>query len=88
MDITGRGNDDCVYVLKGNGLVRAIYDEYHYLAVIAYGVDIVAISETEARKTMIGQLKDAGYYGDYLYGADFEDAATSDIYRIYLEKVG
>lgn len=88
MDITGRGNDDCVYVLKGNGLVRAIYDEYHYLAVIAYGVDIVAISETEARKTMIEQLKDAGYYGDYLYGADFEDAATSDIYRIYLEKVG
>ena len=48
MDITGRGYDDCVYVLKGDGLVGAIYDEYHYLTAIAYGVDIVAISEIEA----------------------------------------
>ena len=88
MDITGRGYDDCVYVLKGDGLVRAIYDEYRYLAAIAYGVDIVAISEIEARETMIKQLKSADYYGDYLYGANFEDADTSDIYRIYIEKIG
>lgn len=87
MDITGRGHDDCVYVFRGDGLVRAIYDEYHYLAAIAYGVDIVAISEIEARKMMIKQLKDAGYFGVYLYGADFEDAETSNIYDTYVEKI-
>lgn len=88
MDITGREHDDCVYVLKGDGLVRAIYDEHHYLAAIVWGIDIVAISEEEARKTMIKQLKSAGYYGGYLYGANFENADTSDVYRIYLEKIG
>ena len=36
---------------------------------------------------MIKQLKDAGYFGGYLYGSDFEDAETSDIYDLYLEKV-
>ena len=87
MDITGRGHDDCVYVLRGDGLVRAIYDEYHYLAAIAYGVDIVAISEIEAQEIMIKELENEGYFGGYLYGADFEDAETSDIYDLYLEKV-
>jgi hypothetical protein len=87
MDITGRGYDNCVYVLKGDRLVRAIYEERRYLAAIVYGIDIVAISEEEARKTMIKQLESNGYFSDYFDAPNWASIKTDVIYDLYLEKV-
>lgn len=79
--------DKYIYTIRDDGKVVGYDDMYHYLVDISYRMDTNPISATEARKTMIKQLKDAGYLGGYLYGADFEDAETSDIYDLYLEKV-
>lgn len=81
------GTDKYMYIIRDDGKIIAFYDEYHYLAATAYRLDFVDISETEARKIMIKELENEGYFGGYPYGAHFEYADTSEIYDLYSEKV-
>lgn len=79
--------DKYMYTIRDDGKVVGYDDTYHYLVDISYRVDVNPISETEAREIMIKELENEGYFGGYLYGARFEDAETSDIYDLYVEKV-
>lgn len=79
--------DKCIYVLRGDGCVRAIYDEYHYLATIAYSIDIVGISEMEARNIMIKQLESNGYFSDYFDAPNWSSIKIDGIYDLYIDVV-
>lgn len=79
--------DKYIYTIRDDGKVVGYDDMYHYLVDTSYRMDTNPIPATEARKMMIEQLKHEGYFGCYLYGADFEDAETGDIYDLYLEKI-
>lgn len=77
--------DKYTYTIRDDGKIIAFYDEYHYLAATAYRLDLVDISETEARKIMIETLENNGCSSDYLDGSNWEYAKTSDIYDLYVD---
>lgn len=81
------GADKYTYTIRDEGRIVAFYDEYHYLAATAYRLDLVDISETEARKIMIETLENNGCSSDYLDVSNWEYTDTSEIYNLYLEKV-